>query len=342
VTSPGPRLWLLCMALGPALVAAVAVTVQQDGIENDLSRRSSAALSAAGLSGVGVSFDGRDATLTGVPTGAEARASSIVRELSGVRTAGVGRSGSSPSAVDLALRGGTITVVATVPTDLARRELVDAVRAASPDRAVEDLVTVRPGTGGIDVGRLGALAAALAAGEGDRTLSYGTGITLTGSVPSQQARSAAVAAVRAAAQGEAVDDRLVVAATDARSATAIQARMDALLEAAPIRFDSGSDRLSRRATDTIAKIAALLGRHPQARILVAGHTDNRGSKSMSQPLSDRRAGNVVRELVRLGVDAGRTQAKGYGESRPAASNATPDGRAANRRVEIEVLSGGAS
>jgi outer membrane protein OmpA-like peptidoglycan-associated protein len=69
---------------------------------------------------------------------------------------------------------------------------------------------------------------------------------------------------------------------------------------------------------------------------VIGHTDNRGSDEYNYDLSRRRAAAVADELISDGVSPSRIGTRGEGESRPVATNDTPEGRAMNRRVEINV------
>jgi OOP family OmpA-OmpF porin len=73
------------------------------------------------------------------------------------------------------------------------------------------------------------------------------------------------------------------------------------------------------------------------RIEVGGHTDNVGNDAANQKLSEQRA-NAVREfLIAKGIDGTRIVAKGYGETKPIATNETEEGRAQNRRTEVTVL-----
>ncbi|MDO4724999.1 MAG: OmpA family protein [Comamonadaceae bacterium] len=72
-------------------------------------------------------------------------------------------------------------------------------------------------------------------------------------------------------------------------------------------------------------------------IVAAGHTDSIGSDKYNQGLSERRAATVKAYLVNKGIDANRIYAEGKGEKQPVATNKTREGRAQNRRVEIEVV-----
>jgi len=85
-------------------------------------------------------------------------------------------------------------------------------------------------------------------------------------------------------------------------------------------------------------VADWLKANPGLRIEVDGHTDNQGSAAYNQGLSERRCRAVVDALVGEGIDILRMESKGYGASRPIASNATEEGQALNRRTEIQILS----
>jgi OOP family OmpA-OmpF porin len=72
-------------------------------------------------------------------------------------------------------------------------------------------------------------------------------------------------------------------------------------------------------------------------IVAVGHTDSIGTEAYNQKLSERRANAVKAYLVSKGVDAGRVYTEGKGELQPVADNQTREGRAKNRRVEVEVV-----
>ncbi|MCE7797578.1 OmpA family protein [Sphingobium sufflavum] len=84
-------------------------------------------------------------------------------------------------------------------------------------------------------------------------------------------------------------------------------------------------------------VAQVLSEYPKTYIDVMGHTDSDGSEAYNQTLSERRAGAVSSYLGSHGVQTARLATRGYGEMQPIASNETPDGKAANRRVEIKLV-----
>lgn len=100
-----------------------------------------------------------------------------------------------------------------------------------------------------------------------------------------------------------------------------------------IHFDTGSARLRPDSAAALASILGLLNGHPGSRWIIAGHTDNQGGTD-NQKLSEDRAASVVSWLAAHGVENSRLVPKGFGASQPVADNATSNGRALNRRVEI--------
>jgi outer membrane protein OmpA-like peptidoglycan-associated protein len=83
-------------------------------------------------------------------------------------------------------------------------------------------------------------------------------------------------------------------------------------------------------------VLGLINNHPGSRWIIAGHTDNQGDSAHNQVLSQNRSASVIAWLKAHGVDASRLASQGFGASRPVADNATANGRALNRRVEIEA------
>ncbi len=102
-----------------------------------------------------------------------------------------------------------------------------------------------------------------------------------------------------------------------------------------ISFDFDSAELRSESAPTLAEIAKLLTDHPELRIEVVGHTDNRGSAEYNLDLSTRRAASVVATLAgKYGIAPSHMASFGAGMTAPIASNDPLDGQAKNRRVEL--------
>ena len=86
----------------------------------------------------------------------------------------------------------------------------------------------------------------------------------------------------------------------------------------------------------VAEFAEFLSSNPHLKVQIQGHTDNIGDAAANLNLSTRRAKRVTDTLYGYGIDASRLSSKGYGESRPVASNETEQGRAKNRRTVFVV------
>jgi outer membrane protein OmpA-like peptidoglycan-associated protein len=101
-------------------------------------------------------------------------------------------------------------------------------------------------------------------------------------------------------------------------------------------FDTATHELTPQALAAIDGVAAALRAHPEAVVLVEGHTDSRGDAAENVQLSRRRAGAVKQALVNRGVSEDRITTAGFGQDHPIAPNDTPEGRARNRRTELVV------
>ncbi len=102
-----------------------------------------------------------------------------------------------------------------------------------------------------------------------------------------------------------------------------------------ILFDTGSDRLRGESKPTLDLIGQMLRDHSDLKLTIEGHTDNVGNAAANQTLSDRRAAAVRQFLVAsYQIDGTRLTSKGFGATKPAVSNDTPEGRQQNRRVEL--------
>ena len=120
------------------------------------------------------------------------------------------------------------------------------------------------------------------------------------------------------------------------------ARVERVGEGIKITFDSGilfdtnSATLRSVSEADITKMAAILQKYPDTNVLVEGHTDNSGSDAINQPLSERRAQAVASSTIAKGVASSRVTTQGYGSTQPVGDNTTPQGKQANRRVEVAI------
>lgn len=104
-----------------------------------------------------------------------------------------------------------------------------------------------------------------------------------------------------------------------------------------ITFDSGQSAIRGGFYNTLNSVAEVLAEFDRTAIRIAGHTDSTGGAELNQRLSEARADSVRQYLVGRNVASGRIQTNGYGPRYPVATNATAEGREANRRVELELL-----
>lgn len=102
-------------------------------------------------------------------------------------------------------------------------------------------------------------------------------------------------------------------------------------------FDFDKSTIKPEGKQVLDQVAQQAGTINLETIIAVGHTDSIGSEAYNQKLSERRANSVKQYLVSKGVAADRIYAEGKGELQPVASNKTRDGRAQNRRVEIEIV-----
>ena len=102
-----------------------------------------------------------------------------------------------------------------------------------------------------------------------------------------------------------------------------------------INFDTDSDRLKPESSAVLKQVATGLNKNPNLKLEIDGYTDSVGDSAHNIDLSKRRALAVQTVLVsQFGIDASRLTSNGFGQAKPIGSNDTPDGRAANRRVEF--------
>lgn len=103
-----------------------------------------------------------------------------------------------------------------------------------------------------------------------------------------------------------------------------------------IHFDTNSSRLRPDSLPALNAVLGLVNNHPESRWIISGHTDNQGNAALNGPLSEARARSVVAWLKQHGANISGLMPQGFGATRPVADNATANGRALNRRVEVAL------
>ncbi len=104
-----------------------------------------------------------------------------------------------------------------------------------------------------------------------------------------------------------------------------------------IFFEINRYELKEKSVPELKKVIRFLQENPALRVEISGHTDNVGSLEYNLKLSDNRALSVYNYLVLNGIDKKRLSFKGYGPSRPVASNTTESDRQLNRRIEFKII-----
>lgn len=105
-----------------------------------------------------------------------------------------------------------------------------------------------------------------------------------------------------------------------------------------MHFDTAKSDLRSDDQPTLDQVAALLKQYGQTKVRIVGYADARGSEPANKALGQARADAVKAALVKSGIDAGRIETGSGGDQDPAASNATAQGQAENRRTELVVTS----
>lgn len=155
----------------------------------------------------------------------------------------------------------------------------------------------------------------------------------------RQAELAAREAAEQAAAAEAAKARAEFAARLNRALPTRVTDRGVIAEISGVQFATGAATLNPEAREALARFSGIVGTYPELRFKIEGHTDTTGSVETNRELSLQRAITVRDYLVGQGADASTIEVEGLGPDQPVADNATAEGRARNRRVEI-VLTGG--
>ena len=108
-------------------------------------------------------------------------------------------------------------------------------------------------------------------------------------------------------------------------------------EDAGVYFDTNKSTVKGASATTLDKLAGIFKEYPRSNVLVEGHTDSAGPEDYNMNLSQQRAESVTNYLIAQGISPTRFTTKWYGENQPKEDNATAEGKAKNRRVELAIV-----
>jgi outer membrane protein OmpA-like peptidoglycan-associated protein len=135
-------------------------------------------------------------------------------------------------------------------------------------------------------------------------------------------------------EADAANSKLVATQAALAALQAKQTDRGVVVTLGDVLFDTAQATLKPGADLTLDRLADYMKNNAQARVMIEGHTDSRGSDEYNDVLSERRADAVAAALIRRGVSSDNLKAIGRGKAYPVATNDTPEGRQQNRRVEI--------
>ncbi|HSF93428.1 MAG TPA: OmpA family protein [Thermohalobaculum sp.] len=240
-----------------------------------------------------------------------------------------------------------VLLAGLIPAGTARQVVETHAAARFGKAAVRSALTAGPpaAPAGWERAAMAALDSLAAASGGEAELSAGTLMVSaeTGSAPEAGRLHRNLAA--AVPGGYRLKTRLSVdlparAAEVPLSAGRCAVVLAETVQGTPIAFAPGSAVITQDSQAVVDRVAATLGRCPEARFEIGGHTDSQGSEGLNLRLSQARSEAVLDALLDRGVRLDRLTARGYGEEHPLVSNATEEGRARNRRIEFAAAGTG--
>jgi len=245
----------------------------------------------------------------------------------------------APYAFKIAKGGGRVVLTGFAPNDAARSDLANAAKAAFLGEPIENELASRSDAPARFVDALKALfpsLARLASGSltSDDTVFNVEGLAIYEKAADQIKLELGRALVRGFKLG--VVTIGVIPPPPVLEVNQCQPALDGLLAKGRILFETGSANLSKESLALLDHLIEVVRRCREASIEVAGHTDSQGTPENNLDLSQRRAEAVTSYIGESGVDTTRISSAGYGETKPVASNDTPEGRAQNRRIEFVV------
>ncbi len=328
--------------LGLAVLCFFCVRCHAPRIEAELLDRGRERLAAAGYDRAELEVDGRDAALLGVVAAEEdrLRAARMVAEVSGVRAVDNRLTLPEPLRFALSRSASGVALEGSLPSAAHREAIVSRARDLWGTDVAAGALEVNPAVEEPEwlAGLPDALAAFDRRTEGGSFAIDGGELTLGGRMYAESARRALLTRLGRALPGLSITDESEVLPPE--TTAELQATLDVAVRSRTVEFASDSAELTELGRSVLDEIFELLSSQEGVRIAISGHTDDQGDDDHNLRLSRRRAAAARDYLVAKGLAAGRFETAGYGESRPIADNATPEGRLHNRRIEFAVLEEG--
>ncbi len=319
-----PHRYAKALPLGLAVaglvgLAALHNTVTKGNVEGDLQAKAVAQLSKE-FPGLGISFDGRDATISGSsadPTAIQ-RAHDLVRNIKGVRHVRDPKTTFASAAVSTTADDTSVSIGADV-TDSLPAPTTPATKVVTATKPLPTTIATSAATSAPTT------TVALTSTIAPTTIAVAT--TTVVDVP--------VDPVPVEVTPESVEVTPDTAVVDAPAIST-----EAPDFSGRLLFNTGSPTVNQEGNTGIDELANYLNDNPDVQIGLSGHTDSIGTRLTNLAISKARADGVRAQLVARGIDASRIKAFGYGARLPVGDNATASGRQTNRRVDVQFFGTG--
>ena len=257
-----------------------------------------------------------------------------------VGTSDIGMAGMTGGQWSARLRDEALELSGSVPSEAVRDVILDTARLKFGTIAVRDSLQVVPmSSQDFEAAALTALQALSRLGSGEVRIE-GQSVELDGTGYNEAALADAEGLLAdglpegySGTSSVSLDDM----ARDPLSTDACQTQLNRLVASNVVRFETAAAEIEDHSFGFLDRVAHVAQQCGGVRLEISGHTDSDGLESDNQILSERRAEAVRAFMIAAGVAANRLVAVGYGESRPLAENDTDEGKAANRRIEFQVL-----
>lgn len=338
--------WFISLLL---VLSAICFTCNKGAIEQDLTEKTLTALAANGINtnALNVSYDGRDATISGVSSDEmrdqihtivsdndqvyDAARVNVLGDDLGVANEAVETPDANHGRLRLSFDDNSVRLDGVVASEESRSQIVNAAGVEfGPDKIEDNLKIDSQYSPFSWIESLPAMMTNLRSRVTNGGMSAdGNNIELFGTVANDDEADSVLNSLKSiAGDGFNISSEL--------NASAAQFDINRALAGKTIEFGSGSAKLYGGGQLILDEVIAIMNRYSDVQIDVEGHTDDEGPADGNRRLSQRRADACMDYIISKGVASSRMSAAGYGEANPVRTNQTTEGRAKNRRVVFTV------